>query len=135
MQKPLPALLLRAFGPLLMLILWLLSSQSTLPAPKNIAGFDKIAHFIAYALLAFLLGFWIRPQVWLARPLRSCLLCASIASLYGIIDEVHQSFVPGRDACIFDWFADTTGAFFGAVMVYCFFKTLEKASGPKAGIS
>jgi hypothetical protein len=33
-----------------------------------------------------------------------------IASLYGAADEIHQSFIPGRDAAPGDWAADTAGA-------------------------
>lgn len=39
-----------------------------------------------------------------------------ITSTYGIIDEIHQSFVPGRSCSIFDWIADTGGAILGALM-------------------
>jgi VanZ family protein len=39
---------------------------------------------------------------------------ALAASLYGIIDETHQYFVPGRDCNVWDWLADTLGAFLGA---------------------
>ena len=36
--------------------------------------------------------------------------------VYGITDEIHQSFVPMRDASAFDIFADGLGSFAGA---YC----------------
>jgi VanZ family protein len=39
------------------------------------------------------------------------------ASAYGAIDEFHQSFVPGRDCNVWDWLADTLGAFLGALAV------------------
>jgi VanZ family protein len=31
-----------------------------------------------------------------------------------VVDEIHQSFVPGRDANVWDWVADTLGALAGA---------------------
>jgi len=39
-------------------------------------------------------------------------VCASIAmaTLYGLSDEIHQSFVPGREASGMDLLADFTGA-------------------------
>lgn len=40
-----------------------------------------------------------------------------IASAYGISDELHQSFVPGRDCNVWDWLADTLGAIIGAGLV------------------
>ncbi len=37
-------------------------------------------------------------------------LAVLLASLYGVSDEVHQAYVPGRSADLFDWVADTVGA-------------------------
>ena len=39
---------------------------------------------------------------------------AFAASVYGITDEFHQTFVPGRNADLFDWFMDIIGAVVGA---------------------
>jgi VanZ family protein len=33
-----------------------------------------------------------------------------LSSLYGVSDEFHQSFVPGRTPDVHDWMADTWGA-------------------------
>jgi VanZ family protein len=30
-------------------------------------------------------------------------------SLYGVSDEIHQAFVPGRSSDVLDWMADTAG--------------------------
>jgi len=37
-------------------------------------------------------------------------LAVLIVSAFGVTDEWHQSFVPGRSCDVFDWLADTTGA-------------------------
>jgi len=92
-----------------------LSSQSTLPKPKGILGFDKFQHLLAYFVLAAALGLWFSRESWQIRRPRAFIISLLIASAYGIIDEVHQSFVPGRNASIWDWFADTLGAVLGAV--------------------
>lgn len=70
-----------------------------LPAP-----WDKLAHLCAYAGFAFVLR--LASGRWLVAVL--------IASLYGVTDEYHQSFVPGRMAGLDDWVADTLGAMLGA---------------------
>jgi VanZ family protein len=44
------------------------------------------------------------------------LAAAVIASAFGATDEVHQSFVPGRNADVADWVADTLGAAVGALV-------------------
>ncbi|MFA7662800.1 MAG: epoxyqueuosine reductase QueH [Patescibacteria group bacterium] len=75
---------------------------------------DKLAHFGEYGILAFLLARVIfhNPK---EIPERYLLLTAIIfASLYGVTDEFHQSFVPGRSVDFFDWLADTIGAIMGA---------------------
>ena len=41
------------------------------------------------------------------------------------VDEVHQSFVPGRDASVYDWLADTLGAGFG-VLVFALFSIRQQ---------
>ncbi len=47
-----------------------------------------------------------------------------LSSLYGIIDEVHQSFTPGRCAGADDWIADTIGAAVGAALCLLLSKKL-----------
>jgi VanZ family protein len=99
--------------------IWFLSSQSTLPQPKGILGFDKIQHLIAYFVLAVAVGIWISSAFWQARRICAFLLVVFIVSGYGVADEIHQWFTPGRDCNIWDWIADTLGAVFGsAVMLW-----------------
>ncbi|GHV88731.1 hypothetical protein AGMMS50267_10910 [Spirochaetia bacterium] len=45
------------------------------------------------------------------------ILTALISSIYGIVDEVHQFYVPGRDCNVWDWLADTAGAILGSVII------------------
>jgi hypothetical protein len=46
-------------------------------------------------------GCWSKWPAWLA---------VLIVSAFGVTDEWHQSFVPGRSCDVFDWLADTLGA-------------------------
>jgi VanZ family protein len=94
--------------------IWFLSSQSTLPQPKGIFGFDKFQHMLAYFVLACTVGLWIPRQKWQRPGIAFLFLAAAISSVYGIIDEIHQSFVPYRDCSFWDWLADTIGALLGA---------------------
>lgn len=61
---------------------------------------DKGAHALTFGFLAVLLYFASR-RFWLAILL---------TSLYGVSDEIHQYFVPGRSVDVTDWVADTVGA-------------------------
>jgi len=89
--------------------IFFLSSQSTLIAtPLDFPNKDKLMHASAYAILGFFAWSAFRHHV----NQRLVLLWISIlfASVYGISDEFHQSFVVGRDADVWDWLADTVGA-------------------------
>jgi VanZ family protein len=44
------------------------------------------------------------------RSRRAALLALLISVAYGAADELHQSFVPGRDVSLRDWTADSIGA-------------------------
>jgi len=89
-------------------LIYYLSDQSHVPLPDVFDSQDKLVHATAYAVMALL--FW---QAWRKRlSLRVlAVLTVIFCSLFGMTDEWHQSFVPGRDASAFDWTADTLGAF------------------------
>ncbi|MDR1239166.1 MAG: VanZ family protein [Treponema sp.] len=103
----LPAVLVAA-------LIWFLSSQNILPRPGGIPGFDKVLHFAAFAVFTGVVCLWFSPEKWKSRGRLFALIAAVIGSVYGIIDEVHQFFVPGRDCSIWDWIADTLGSAAGA---------------------
>ena len=96
--------LTRVFWPLLIAALIVLaSSRSRVAAPDITKIDDKFAHFGVYGLLATLvcrLGHGWRAAAW-------SLLAVSA---FGVSDEWHQSFVPGRSSDVRDWIADTLGA-------------------------
>ena len=83
---------------------------------EGIFGLDKLQHFLAYAVHAAAAGLWFSLESWLERPLRNFLICFAAASVYGIVDEFHQHFVPGRFCHISDWVADTLGGAAGAAV-------------------
>jgi len=106
----LPAVLRLSAAPAVALAIWILSSRPTLPLPPGIPLLDKAAHFAAYAFLAWATGLWFPGETWRARPLRTALIVTAICAAYGVVDEIHQSFVPGRDMNAWDWLADVLGA-------------------------
>jgi hypothetical protein len=72
-------------------------------------GIDKVAHAVAYGLLAFLLRLaFRRGNGWQALP--ASVAAVVLAAIYGITDEVHQLFVPTRQSDLLDWIADAAGA-------------------------
>ncbi len=100
----------------MLVVYWILLFAGThlprLPVQLPSDGGDKLAHFVGFAGLAFLLS-W----VWsLHRPLWPWGVCFAtlVAALYGVFDELTQMLVPGRSAEWADWLADCTGALLGA---------------------
>ena len=73
-------------------------------------GIDKLLHAIAYGILAaaFLYGLHPLPQPS-GRAVISVIV-VSFCTLYGISDEYHQSFIPGRFVSVWDVAADGFGA-------------------------
>lgn len=91
-----------------MAVIFALSSIPGPAFPESVdflSRFATVAHFLLYAVLGLLV---IRA---LGRTeIRALTLAVIIASLYGVSDEIHQIFVPGRSPDVVDWLADTLGA-------------------------
>jgi VanZ family protein len=81
-------------------------------------GIDKLAHFGVYALLAGTVIFAISPSTRSAKPGMTAALSACFCLLYGISDELHQSFIPHRDVSVLDLVAECAGAFTVCVAWY-----------------
>jgi VanZ family protein len=91
-----------------------LSSQAILPRLlPNFWASDKILHLVYFAMMAVSWTLWFSLEDWKAHPVRNSIICIAVVSVFGILDEYHQSFVPGRHASELDWLADTTGAALG----------------------
>jgi VanZ family protein len=98
-----------------MALIFYMSSRPRVPLPSVFSGEDKLMHLLAYGILALFLarglGPWRGGLSWLQVT-----LVTIIVSVYGMTDEYHQTFVPGRDASLADWGADTLGGLFGALL-------------------
>ncbi|TCK19395.1 VanZ family protein [Thiogranum longum] len=106
---------------LVLAVLWMgvlfwLSHQPSLDAPSLFSGQDKLFHAGAYGLLGILLLGAMRPD-FSGYTGNQALFVAFVASVYGISDEFHQSFIPGRSPEVLDWVADSTGALLAALLL------------------
>ena len=88
---------------------------SLVPSPPEIPGgfhfADKIAHFIAYAVLSFLLF----TSLFEGKKLSTVLLVAALCLAYGGVIEILQIFTH-RQPEILDLTADLFGAVCGAAL-------------------
>jgi len=73
-------------------------------------GFDKLLHVIAYGSLAASLLYGLQPFINTTTMPIAGMIVVLFCLLYGLSDEFHQSFIPGRFVSGWDVLADTTGA-------------------------
>ena len=105
------------------LLLWMLLIfvESSRPAPSAPGGLraDLLAigaHLLLFGITAFLVLLGRRA---LARPrVIDGVVAILVATLYGVSDEVHQSFVPQRRADVMDVITDLIGAVVVVAMVF-----------------
>lgn len=87
-------------------------------------GADKIAHFIAYSVLAITIIY--AHKNWQTITLRTlCFRVLTVVLLYGLSDEYHQSFIPMRYTSMADVVADC----FGGIAVVLVLKVWRKRKG------
>ena len=89
-------------------VLFLLSEWES-PGVRLDSGADKLVHGGLYLVFGLTLawGKWRSP----ARARSAVLILVGVA--YGLLDEWHQTLVPGRDASLGDAVADALGVLLG----------------------
>ncbi len=96
------------------LIFHLSSQPSPLDSVHLFPFQDKAAHLIAYGVLALLTARNMEGERPHWSPLAIGISAVLFSLVFGITDEFHQSFVPGRHASLGDIAADAMGALAGA---------------------
>jgi VanZ family protein len=95
-------------------LIFVVSSLSNPPGRPSAEWVSSLAHFAEYSILAFLVGRWLDGQFGTCRLKGLLVIAWALSALYGASDELHQSFVAGRDATPVDWLFDAAGAGVGA---------------------
>jgi len=95
----------------LMGTIFFLSHQSGIKLQlPYIFGLDKLLHGVVYASLAAAMLFAAPRNTLRLKPRRISILIVFFCLLYGMTDEYHQSFIPGRVSSFGDLAADVIGA-------------------------
>lgn len=112
--------------PLIAAWMALIFAMSSVPNRVQYASgppIDKPVHAVQFGVLAFLL-------TWLAArrvsPLRAATAGVAGSLLFGLTDELHQAFVPGRDPSLGDLAADAAGAGIAAFGAYVLLRALPR---------
>ena len=126
--------LLRAWGPAvgLMAAIWFVSGT---PSPPRLPGSvsDVTAHFLAYGALGAAMLRGVSGAEWARVGVGGALLAAALGAAYGVTDEFHQSFVPGRTPELRDVAADALGSAAGAGLVWAWSIVLAVRARRHAG--
>jgi VanZ family protein len=103
-------------------------SLSALPGSAVPGRFGSLGHFAVYAVLGSLYLAALDPTL---RSPRAAAWAVALASAYGVTDEFHQLFVPGRKSDPIDWLVDTAGALFAVLLVRWAVRG-NRGTGPEA---
>jgi len=88
-------------------LIFVLSSFPKVPTIER-PFLDKLEHVIEYSVLGFL-----AMSCFKKIDRKTIIFAILITSLYGVLDEFHQYFVPGRDFSVLDMLADSLGSIVG----------------------
>lgn len=101
-------------------LIFTLSAQPRLAPPLTFQNSDKIMHLLEYGGLGLLLARAIRRS-WPWRTVASAAFTTlGVGLAIAACDELFQSTVPGRDATVFDWYADGFGLVVSQLIVLTF---------------
>jgi VanZ family protein len=110
---------LLVYTPLVIYWIILLTATSfpTINVPTTDVS-DKVYHFAAYFGLGVLLNLTLIFQnKYIVLKRKNSFYTLLIGSLYGIFDEVHQYFIPGRSMEFLDFAADFVGLVLAVLFV------------------
>lgn len=80
--------------------------------------YDKFKHFAAYLVLSIFLSLSLRVQSKFGKAKEQFIKYTFIIIIaYSTFDELHQLFIPGRDAEVLDWLANLLGILLGIFIV------------------
>lgn len=115
------------------LILFTLTSLPSGIALETHDVSDKVLHFGAYGLLSVFLylNLTFQNKFKLLKDYPA-IFTVCIASIYGLFDEIHQMFVPGRSAEFLDWMADLSGSLTAVFITKYLLEQLKKLETEKS---
>jgi hypothetical protein len=116
-------------------VIFISSAQSDLRLPGSLPPFsDKVAHFLIYGLLGWLWSRAVKIRCPSWTTIAVVLSTVAFTGIYGLSDEWHQMYVPGRSAELSDALADVCGGTLGGMgfLVWLLFRE-ENGARTSAG--
>ncbi len=108
------------------LLIFVASAIPQLPPPLEFKWGDKVTHFIEYGIFSMLLflAFFNSGKEFLKKNV--FVLSILIGVIYGLSDEIHQKFVPGRNCDVHDFLADGLGILLVQAAIWWYLKRRAK---------
>ena len=97
-------------------IIFYASSLPNVKTPRPFDNFDKVIHFFEYLPWGFLVARALTATSTELTRSNIFRIGVFLGLLCGISDEIHQMFVPGREASWLDLMADVAGGAAGSVV-------------------
>ena len=92
---------------------------------------DKLVHLGLYGLLGLLCARGLLRGARAHHPWATWLIASALSTAYGMSDELHQRFVPGRNSDWRDVCADAAGSLLGAAVILLVARRQRRAgAGP-----
>lgn len=80
---------------------------------------DKPIHILIFGVLGVLVYRALEPDSQRDRyTMKTALMTFGIVLCYGIIDEFHQGYTPGRSVDLYDLMADAVGGILAVIVIY-----------------
>jgi VanZ family protein len=102
-------------------VIFYLSHLPGADIPPMFYGEDKLIHAFVFGILGFFTLGSMKATADVYRTFQPW-LAMILVTLYGVLDEFHQHFVPGRTPDIHDVMADAVGGMLGIWLSYRFLK-------------
>ena len=110
------------------------SSMTNLSPPQvRLIAIDKLAHFLEYAVFAYITFRSFSHLGKTFSPSLSYLLTILFVSLFAVGDEYFQSFIPGRVMDATDLLTDIFGAFLVTTFFWLRRRRIEGLQSPRKG--
>jgi len=106
-----------------------LSSLRRIPLNAAFPESDKLAHFAVFSAFGVLLAFGVFPACGRLARTRIGLIWLA-GAIGGILDELHQLFVPGRSCDAWDAAADALGVALGLALFLAWRRHRRRAFRP-----
>lgn len=100
---------------LIAIVIFYMSTKTS----KSLPSVGSNSYSVFYHLLAFFfLAFFLSISLVKRKRKGFILISITIAILYGLSDEIHQFFVPGRSCTLQDAFTDIVGVSFASLIYF-----------------